>query len=145
MSFIFSQGADAALRGNISWINDVWDIAVYETPLTATQNMTWADVIGFVLDRKTLQNRTITSFGGAASDPVEFTSVSPSPNQLIKAAVIVRQSDNLVLAHIDTAFQGIPSDQALAGEPIPPIGSGDLSYTFTLRTSLNNERAWFRL
>ena len=146
-NFIFNEGAIAALSADIDWVNTPFSMAIYETPFVPTEIMSWADVSAAIIASKVLDNPVITSYGAASSDNVSFTSVTPTEGELLQGIIFVRDSDSLLLCHLDTGFEGInPVNNAGAGfADVLNMAAAVIEYTFSVRPGDNNERAWFRL
>lgn len=160
MNFIFNEAARAMVDGTgIDWVNEVFEAVLYENLKGDVHPYdTWADFAPFIPTNgvEELTNRSIVSYsgsqvfgGGCKSDPVQFVDVSLVNGSFVPGLIIKRQSDDLLVCHIDNGIEGVsPFDGGTFG------GSGDLlsiiggdntqSHTFWLVPDANHGAAWFR-
>lgn len=144
-NFIFDQAATLMLSGGLDWVNTGYSCALIDDSVsTPTQSSDWSAISGGLVASVALSNKTITTHGAAAADPAEFANVSPSdPNGRFLGIAVVRTSDNLPIAWLDTGFNNLGS----AG-PVPigvaSVSAGGLTFTFSLLPGIDNEKAWFR-
>jgi hypothetical protein len=133
-NFIFNQAAALAAGNGLNWINAAYDVAVYDNTVSPARDSLWANLEAGVVARQELTGRVLTSFGACAANPVVFNTISPtSPGGFLVGLIILRASDNLLVAHIDSGLAGMN------------IQASALTYTFTVSPGANNEQAWFRL
>ena len=145
VNFVFNEGAAAALSGDIDWLGSEWDCSVYDNTITPDVTDTMLTVSSGIRATLPMKARLLTTAGAASADPIEFIDVSPGPNNgTLPGIIIKRNSDNLLLVHIDEGFDGLGNSTSSAGAFMNVKMKG-LTYTFTLRPGVNNESAWFRL
>lgn len=147
-NFIFSEGATLMSSTGLDWVNTDYDCALVDDSVAATPtwDTTWADISAAAQNAQPFANKTITSFGACAADPLQFTNVSTvNPDGRFIGFAIKRNSDNQLIAWFDTGFTTLGLSPAAA-----PLGNimgmalNQATYTFTLRPGINNEEAWFR-
>jgi hypothetical protein len=147
-NFIFNEGATLASGAGIDWVSTAYDCALVDDSVSVPVNTnTWADFSAGSTAVQAFANKALTTSGALAADPVIFTQVSTTnPAGRFTGFVIKRNSDNLLLAWIDTGFSSLGGSIAVA--PIGDILGANLNaadYTFQIRPGLNNESAWLRL
>lgn len=147
-NFIFNEGANLASGAGVDWVATDYDCALVDDSVAVpvTSN-TWADFSAGSTASQPFANKVLTTAGALAADPVVFTQVSTTnPAGRFTGFVIKRNSDNLLLAWIDTGFNSLAG--GIAAAPIGDIMGANLNaadYTFQIRPGLNNESAWLRL
>jgi len=145
VNFVFNEGASASISGDIDWLGVSWECALYDDTVAPDQTSVWADISAGVVATGLYVQKVITTSGAAGADPIQFTDVSPTqPDGRLPGFVIKRQSDNLLLVHIDEGFDGLSRETTQVTQ-IMNVQLADATYTFTLKPGLNNESAWFRL
>lgn len=133
-NFIFTEGALLAAGTGLDWLGTIYDVGVYDNTVAPVRGDTWADIQAGVVARQQIPGRSLTTFGACAADPVTFNAISPTlPGGFLVGLVVLRASDDLLIAHIDTGLTGMN------------IQAAALTYTFTIFAGANNEQAWFRL
>lgn len=147
-NFIFSEGANLMSSAGLDWENADYDCALVDDSVAATPtwDTTWTDIEPAAQNVKAFANKSITSFGACAADPIQFNNVSTvNPDGRFIGFAVKRNSDNLLIAWFDEGFTTLGGDIMTA--PLGNIMGVALqmaTYTFTVRPGINNENAWFR-
>lgn len=141
-NFIFNEGATLFLNGGFDWVTDNFVCALVDDSVANPTNATlWGALSGGSPAEQAFANKSITTAGAAAADPVTFTSVSTTlPGGRFTGLVIRKQSDNKLIAWIEDGFSNLQNG---LGDLVGVQGPS-LTYTFTLIPGVNNENAWFR-
>lgn len=143
-NFLFNEGVVAAMTTGLDWTNTTWRLDVYETPLVPTATMSWGDVSANVVASVNMAAPVLTTSGAASTDDVAFTGVTTTPGQTLFGFFITRASDDLLLTHIDSGYEGISPGGGGFGSVLQ-LDVQTIDYNFIIRLGANNERAWFRL
>ena len=135
----------------LNWVADDYYCSLVDDALgrEVVQSDTWADLSAFSTAETLFSNKSITTAGAVAADPVLFNSVSPTNEDgRFIGFLIKKASDDTLIAWFesginqlgpDTGTQAMPYDQQILGAAIRAA-----TVTFTIRPGINNEDAWFR-
>jgi hypothetical protein len=138
VNFVFDECA-VAFHGASGprWLSENFVLDLYEDVLTVTPDMSYGDVSGaIVATSANLGSKTITATGGAASAGASFVGVSTTPGTELKGAIIRRVSDDLLVAHLDSGFDGFDGQ---GGLQIEVAGA-----SIVVIPSASTDGAWYR-
>lgn len=150
----------------LNWTSDVYEMVLYESSKGAVDpSDTWTDFLGHIPTNGTVEltNRVLTIAsgedvlgGGCSSDAAHFADVSLVNGSFLPGYIIKRQSDDLLLCHVDQGIEGI-SPFASSGTFKTAQGEGDIlsaggpetkddtqTYTFWMLPDGSQKNAWFR-
>lgn len=136
------------LRAGVDWELQEWDLCLYDDQITPDQSDTFAQYTDALVAVQPMVNRTVSSTGRATADGVTFTGVSPGlPDGRLMGFFIKRNSDNLLLYHIDGGLDGLSPD-GVRGIVTPFLGVRAAGMTvaasFIINPAMATGNAWFR-
>jgi hypothetical protein len=139
-NFVFDEGAALALGSGLDWVATDYNVSVYDDTVAPQQSNTWIEINSGIVATLPLTNKSISTFSAASADGVEFVDVSPTIVGARFAGLLIhRNSDNLLIVHIDEGFDNLGTGGIL-GQELEAV-----QITFSVIPGLNNEAAWFRL
>ena len=151
-NYVFDEGAALMATTGLDWENTVYEMLLYQDnsgPFNAASDWASANIVIPTNGVAVMPNRSVNSVGACDSDNLRFNNVElVAPGEVVPGLIIRRQSDNLLIVHIDEGLRGIDPFRVsqLGGKSggVLSIRLSPTTYNFWVIPDSQNRSAWFR-